>query len=100
MSDTVISVENLSKSYRLGSIGGGTLRADVSRWLAKMRGKEDPNSKIGENQKAESRKQKFEDKAESGKQKAEIINADGQNKFQLSTFPISAENKSENRNQK
>src|ERR1039457_6643856 len=45
---TVISVENLSKSYRLGSIGGGTLRADVSRWLAKLRGKEDPNSKIGE----------------------------------------------------
>lgn len=48
MSDTVISVENLSKSYRLGAIGGGTLRADVSRWIAKMRGKEDPNSKIGE----------------------------------------------------
>ena len=45
---TVISVEQLSKSYRLGSIGGGTLRADVSRWLARLRGKEDPNSKIGD----------------------------------------------------
>ena len=45
---TVIQVENLSKSYRLGSIGGGTLRADVSRWLARLRGKEDPNSKIGD----------------------------------------------------
>ena len=46
MSDTVIKVEALSKSYRLGAISGGTLRADFSRWLAKMRGKEDPNSKI------------------------------------------------------
>ena len=59
MSEVVISVENLSKSYRLGAIGGGTLRADFSRWLAKMRGKEDPNSKIGgvRNQKSEVRSQ-------------------------------------------
>jgi lipopolysaccharide transport system ATP-binding protein len=48
MSDIVIRVESLSKSYRLGSIGGGTLRADVSRWWVHLRGKEDPNSKIGE----------------------------------------------------
>jgi lipopolysaccharide transport system ATP-binding protein len=48
MSDTVISVEHLSKCYRLGSIGGGTLRADVSRWLAKLRGQADPNLKIGQ----------------------------------------------------
>ena len=48
MSETVISVENLSKCYRLGAIGGGTLRADVARWLAKLRGKEDPNLKIGQ----------------------------------------------------
>jgi hypothetical protein len=32
MSDTVISVENVSKYYRLGLIGGGTLRADCERW--------------------------------------------------------------------
>ena len=59
MSEVVISVENLSKSYRLGAISGGTLRADFSRWLAKMRGKEDPNSKIGgvRNQKSEVRSQ-------------------------------------------
>ena len=48
MSDTVISVENVSKSYRLGQIGGGTLKADVSRWWAMLRGKPDPNLKIGE----------------------------------------------------
>lgn len=47
MSKTVISVENLSKSYRLGTIGGGTLREDVARWMAKLRGKSDPTLKIG-----------------------------------------------------
>jgi lipopolysaccharide transport system ATP-binding protein len=48
MSDTVITVEHLSKSYRLGAIGGETLRADVSRWLAKLSGKTDPTLKIGQ----------------------------------------------------
>jgi len=48
MSDPVIQVENLRKSYRLGAIGGGTLRGDVSRWLAKLRGQEDPNSTVAE----------------------------------------------------
>jgi lipopolysaccharide transport system ATP-binding protein len=48
MSDTVISVENVSKAYRLGQIGGGTLREDVSRWWAKLRGKPDPTLKIGQ----------------------------------------------------
>jgi lipopolysaccharide transport system ATP-binding protein len=45
---TVISVENVSKAYRLGQIGGGTLKEDVSRWWAKLRGKPDPFLKIGE----------------------------------------------------
>jgi lipopolysaccharide transport system ATP-binding protein len=57
---TVISVEHLSKSYRLGAIGGGTLRADVSRWLAKLQGKEDPNSKIGEPNRKKAEKLKTE----------------------------------------
>ena len=35
MSDTVIKVENLSKRYRLGLIGGKTLRDDVQRWWIK-----------------------------------------------------------------
>ena len=45
---TVISVENLSKSYRLGMIGGGTLREDLSRWWARMRRQPDPTHIIGE----------------------------------------------------
>ncbi len=42
MSDIVIRVENLSKSYRLGTIGSGTLRGDLDRWWAKFRGRPDP----------------------------------------------------------
>jgi len=45
---TVIQVENLSKYYRLGLIGGGTLREDVNRWIAKLQGKPDPLRKIGQ----------------------------------------------------
>jgi lipopolysaccharide transport system ATP-binding protein len=45
---TVISVENVTKSYRLGQIGGGTLKEDFSRWWAKLRGLPDPLLKIGE----------------------------------------------------
>ena len=45
---TVIQIENLSKYYRLGLIGGGTLREDVNRWLAKLQGKPDPLLKVGE----------------------------------------------------
>ncbi len=48
MSDTVISVENVTKAYRLGQIGGGTLKEDAARWWAKLRGKPDPLLKIGE----------------------------------------------------
>jgi lipopolysaccharide transport system ATP-binding protein len=42
MSNPVIQVENLSKYYRLGLIGGGTLHEDINRWIAKVRGKPDP----------------------------------------------------------
>lgn len=47
---TVIEVENLSKYYRLGTIGGGTLSGDLSRLLAKIRGNPDPLLKIGESE--------------------------------------------------
>lgn len=51
MSDIAIRIENVKKQYRLGAIGGGTLAADVESWWAKKRGKEDPNLKIGTDQK-------------------------------------------------
>ena len=48
MSDVVLQVENLWKQYRLGVVGAGSLREDVNRWIAKLRGKEDPRLKVGE----------------------------------------------------
>lgn len=48
MSDTVISVENLSKSYQLGAINTGTFYGDLKRWWARQRGRPDPYQKIGE----------------------------------------------------
>ncbi len=47
MAKTVIKVENLSKLYRLGVIGTGTLKHDFNRWWSQVRGKEDPYQKIG-----------------------------------------------------
>ena len=47
MSETAIRIEHVSKEYRLGAIGGGTLRGDLQSWWARARGREDPNSKIG-----------------------------------------------------
>jgi lipopolysaccharide transport system ATP-binding protein len=48
MSNKVISIEHLSKSYRLGTIGTGTFYGDAKRWWAKQRGKSDPYLKIGD----------------------------------------------------
>lgn len=46
--ELAIKIENVKKQYRLGAIGGGTLQGDLQSWWAKVRGKEDPNSKIGQ----------------------------------------------------
>lgn len=48
MSSPIIKVENLSKLYRLGEVGTGTISHDINRWWAKVRGKEDPFEKVGE----------------------------------------------------
>ena len=45
-----IKISNVKKKYKLGQIGGGTLQADIQSWWAKKRGKIDPNSKIGQQQ--------------------------------------------------
>lgn len=50
MNDTehiMLKVDNVSKQYRLGAIGGGTLKGDLQSYFAKIRGKADPNLKIG-----------------------------------------------------
>lgn len=48
MSKVIIKAENISKQYRLGSIGTRTLASDFKRWLYAVQGKEDPYLKIGE----------------------------------------------------
>ena len=48
MNDTVIQVADLSKRYRLGVIGTGTLSHDLNRWWAKVRGRPDPTLKVGQ----------------------------------------------------
>ena len=45
--DVVIRVEGVSKLYRLGEVGTGSLAHDVNRWWHKVRGKEDPYAKVG-----------------------------------------------------
>lgn len=48
MSKIVIKDENISKQYRLGTVGTGTVKDDFKRWWHNVRGKEDPFLKIGE----------------------------------------------------
>lgn len=43
-----IKAENISKQYRLGEVGTGTLSHDLNRFWHKVRGKEDPYLRIGE----------------------------------------------------
>lgn len=47
MNDLAVKIEHVTKQYRLGAIGGGTLKGDLQSFMARRRGKEDPNSKIG-----------------------------------------------------
>lgn len=46
--DIIIKAENISKQYRLGTVGTGTLSHDLNRWWHKIRGKEDPYLKVGD----------------------------------------------------
>ncbi len=46
----MISINNIEKEYRLGQIGHGTLQRDLQSWWARRTKKEDPNLKIGSEQ--------------------------------------------------
>ncbi len=43
-----IKIENVSKLYRLGTVGTGTIAHDLNRWWHQIRGKEDPYAKVGQ----------------------------------------------------
>lgn len=49
MAERTLEIDHVSKEYRLGAIGAGTLHADLRGWFARLRGKEDPNRVIGDN---------------------------------------------------
>ena len=46
--DIILKAENISKQYRLGQVGTGTLSHDLNRWWHQIRGKEDPYLKVGD----------------------------------------------------
>ncbi|MBQ3124694.1 MAG: ABC transporter ATP-binding protein [Clostridia bacterium] len=53
----MIEIDNVTKTYRLGTIGGGTLKGDIQSFWARVRHKDDPNLRIGE--KAYKKNEKF-----------------------------------------
>ena len=48
MEELALKIDHVYKEYRLGTIGGGTLKAELQSKFAKMCKKEDPNLKIGQ----------------------------------------------------
>jgi len=48
--EIAIQLSGVRKMYKLGQIGGGTLQGDLQSWWARIRGREDPNTKIGSTQ--------------------------------------------------
>lgn len=56
MAKPIIEIENLSKKYRLGLINHGTLFQDLQSFWARMKGQDDPNSKVSFGQPSSPRK--------------------------------------------
>ena len=49
MCPSAIQVRGLSKRYRLGVLGYGSLQQDFASFWARLRGREDPNARLGTN---------------------------------------------------
>jgi lipopolysaccharide transport system ATP-binding protein len=48
LKDIILKAENISKQYRLGQVGTGTLSHDLNRWWHEIIGKENPYLKVGD----------------------------------------------------
>ncbi|MCL2539092.1 MAG: ABC transporter ATP-binding protein, partial [Oscillospiraceae bacterium] len=48
MEQPILKIESVSKTYRLGTFGSGTLAGDYLAWMAKRRGEPNPNIRIGQ----------------------------------------------------
>jgi lipopolysaccharide transport system ATP-binding protein len=57
MNNIAIEVDRISKQYRLGKVGTGTLKNDINKFWHSIRGLEDPYAKLGQ---ANDRSKKFE----------------------------------------
>lgn len=57
MDELMLKVDHVSKEYKLGTIGGGTLKGEIQSRIARLMKKEDPNQKIGE--KAHKKNERF-----------------------------------------
>ena len=55
MTKIAIEINNIYKEYHLGTVGRGTLYRDLQSFWANFRGKEDPNSMIGDADKKENK---------------------------------------------
>ncbi len=58
MEELMLKIDHVSKEYRLGTIGGGTLKGEIQSRIARLMKREDPNLKIGE--KAHSKNERFQ----------------------------------------
>lgn len=47
MDEIMLKIDNVKKEYKLGVIGGTTIKEELQRKIAKLRHKEDPTKKIG-----------------------------------------------------
>ena len=50
--EVAIQLSGVKKMYKLGQIGGGTLQNDLQSWWARLRGKDDPNTKLDADQRS------------------------------------------------
>ena len=54
--EVIVNIEHVTKEYRLGAIGGGTLKGDLQSFIARIQGKENPNAKVGQDVYAKNQK--------------------------------------------